>query len=50
MSSCQHLQDCRMSVVDSILSDCKSVHQKKKVVVHIVGHFEYPLLLERLQL
>lgn len=38
-----------MSVVDSILSDCSSVHQKK-AAVHIVEHFESVLLLERLQL
>lgn len=48
MLSCQHLLVCRMSVVDSILSDCKSVYLK--VAVHTVGHFEYQLLLERLQL
>jgi hypothetical protein len=48
MLSCQHLQECMQSVVDSILSDCKSVYLK--VAVHTVGHFEYRLLLERLQL
>jgi hypothetical protein len=49
MLSCQHLQGCRMSAVDSILSDCSSVHQKK-AAVHIAEHFESVLLLELLQL
>jgi hypothetical protein len=49
MLSCQHLQMCRMSVVDSILFDCSFVHPKK-AAVHTVGHFESLLLLERLQL
>jgi hypothetical protein len=47
MLSCQHLQECMLSVVDSILSDCNSVYLK--VAVHTVGHFESLLLLERLQ-
>ncbi len=38
-----------MSVVDSILSDCSSVHQKK-AAVHIVEHFESVLLSEPQQL
>jgi hypothetical protein len=51
MLSCQHLQECRMSVVDSILSDCSSVLlYLKKAAVHIVGHFESVLLLELIQL
>ena len=48
MLSYQHLQEYMLSVVDSISADCKSVYLK--VVVHIVGHFESLLLLERLQL
>jgi hypothetical protein len=48
MLSCQHLQECRMSVVDSILFDCSSVYLK--VAVHTVGHFESVLLSEQLQL